>query len=84
MISNTKYVNPVCCDRNDTDVESYDLLIYSKCYECGYIGESRASNFLRKVICESCDTINDFWLEGEQPPLSHIVALSKWNNRGNK
>lgn len=42
------------------------MLLTHKCFECGFVGEVKVSG--RKVKCPKCGTINDSWLDGEEPP----------------
>lgn len=51
------------------------MIIDYKCYECDYIGEVQEVN--KKVICPTCGTINDVWLEGEEPPENHKQKANK-------
>lgn len=45
------------------------MIITYECLECGFSGEVIETN--RKVTCPNCNTVNDVWLEGEIPPLTH-------------
>lgn len=45
------------------------MILSHECYECSYKGEVVVEG--RKVKCPQCGTENDFWLEGEIPPLGH-------------
>jgi phage FluMu protein Com len=37
--------------------------------ECGFHGNVTSDT--RKLECPICKTINDFWLEDEEPPQNH-------------
>lgn len=57
------------------------MTLEHKCFECGFHGIVAVMD--RKVQCPVCDTINDFWLEGEIPPLNHteqIIEFQKFQS----
>jgi phage FluMu protein Com len=45
------------------------MIVNHKCYECGFTGE--VIELEHKVKCPQCKTVNDVWLEGEEPPANH-------------
>lgn len=47
------------------------MLLNHLCLECGYSGYIEVVN--KKVTCPNCKTVNDWWLEGEEPPENHRV-----------
>lgn len=49
--------------------EPPSIKLQHQCFECGYAGEVDCTN--RKVTCPTCETSNDFWLDGEEPPENH-------------
>lgn len=46
-----------------------ELIVNYKCLECGSKNEVTSQN--RKIQCPACKTVNDFWLDNEQPPENH-------------
>lgn len=53
---------------------SETLIVDHKCAECGFSGPVRMDGRKgRKVICPKCGTMNDVWLDGEQPPTNHAT-----------
>jgi len=45
------------------------LLISHHCFECGFKGYVTPSG--KKIMCPSCETVNDWWIQGEEPPENH-------------
>ena len=39
------------------------------CAECGFSDWVTADG--QKIICPNCATINDWWMDGEEPPERH-------------
>lgn len=53
------------------------LVVLHNCEECCTSSESIVSATDRLVICPNCGTTNDFWLDGEDPPIRHLDFLSR-------
>ena len=53
------------------------LVVFHTCSECCTSSESTIHTSDRLVTCTKCGTINDFWLDGEDPPIRHIDFLSR-------
>jgi uncharacterized Zn finger protein (UPF0148 family) len=45
------------------------MIVNHHCFECNFDGEVIEKD--RKVSCPNCQTTNDVWFEGEEPPLNH-------------
>lgn len=48
------------------------IVITHTCLECGYTSE--VGVITNKVQCPRCGVVNDWWLEGDDPPVNHREA----------
>lgn len=47
------------------------MILTHHCLECCAVGDVVVETEVRRVVCPFCGIVNDFWLEGEDPPPVH-------------